>query len=120
MRKFKTYRKQKRQKLVVFLLFIGIFIILFIIISFQKMNDEYASFINYLLKDTSFSEKYEKRIITNNLTYLIPTISFKSKKELVYSKNLKIDSYSFQIQKNNLNISKEIVNIKDKALLAKN
>lgn len=81
MKRFKTYQKKKK-KLITFFIFITIFTILFIIISLQKMKEDYSNLINYVLSDTVFNVNYDKKIFNTNLNNLIPTLSFMNKKEL--------------------------------------
>ena len=73
MKKFKTKKTRINYRL---LIYIVIFIILFTIISFIKLNNSYANFINILLSKYSNNELHNN-FITSNLDNLLNNYYFK-------------------------------------------
>ena len=82
MKKFKT--KNNHKKIITIIIIITI-LILFITLSFLKINKSYGKVINYFLSDFEKEDKLSLNIVTSNLDYLINSYNFKE--ETVYRKN---------------------------------
>ena len=82
MKKFKT----SNPNYIKIILFIIVFFLLFIYLSFYKLNTDYHNLTKFLLNDFDNTNKvYNLRFLTNNLDKLINNYSFYTK-NILYNK----------------------------------
>lgn len=89
MKKFKTRRKMNYLKI----FFLIILLILFIILSFTKLNKSYSKLVTILTKDFN-NDNIQIMSLTNNLDYLINDYSFQKVDKVYKENNNKIYLYN--------------------------
>ena len=80
----KRFRTKKRSNKLIIIIFGIIFLIVFVLVSFCRINKSYDMLVHYMLKNHTFYEKEESVLlskISSNLDYLLPLKSFKEIKQ---------------------------------------
>ena len=93
MKRFKTKRRTNKKRMYLFLALVILSLILFIWISFKRLNKSYYSLVDLFIYNTNFETK-KQQIIKHNLDYMITTYHFMDKeihshfsKKIVYLYN---------------------------------